>query len=163
MKVNKIIWIFEKERIPMKKQALLVGMVAGLLVWPGAAKAAYFPNFDTYQLSIQKTEDTLTLQRDVHSDYVQRDEIIRGQDLRWKVEEMMAKLREAMYSLKMRLVDLKNRAQEDTKLRMMNVQDMMQRNKDKQDFNEMIQQDRLRMAKDMNETLKQRIKDRTRR
>lgn len=147
----------------MKRNGLFLVALVGLLVLPPVAGAAYFENFDTYQLSIERTEDTLRMQRDVHWNYVQQDEIIRGQELRWKVAEVMAKIRDMMYSLKMRLAYQKDRAREDTKLRMMNVRDMMQRNKDKQDFNEMIQQDRLRMAKDMNETLKQRIKDNRRR
>ena len=90
-------------------------------------------------------------------------DVIRGQELRMRVQESMSRAKEAMESMRMRMQSMSNRSQEDVKTKMMNIRATIERNKIQQELNKTMQQDRMRRADEMTKSLMQKMKDQKKR
>jgi hypothetical protein len=114
------------------------------------------------QLTIQRTDNNLRIDRTLNSQGFYNDEFARGNDLSRAVKDMVQKLKDSVALLKGRQVN-QIRATEISRIAQSNAQDTMRRN----EVTQKIQQDSQRVLvqdlKTKNNDLTQRVKDLSRR
>lgn len=114
------------------------------------------------KLTIQQTDSSLTISRDLDLQQRQTDEITRGNDLTRAVSDFIRKTKELLAHLKSRQAD-QIRGTELNRITNDNTKDAIWRNRMVQQAQQRSQKDQMQTLKARNRDLNQRIRDLSRR
>ncbi len=113
-------------------------------------------------LVIERTKDSIRIQKDLAISRKKDNEIVRGQDIKQSVKDTMTRKKEAIRTMQSHMSNGAKQFNDIARTRMMMMKETMRQTAVQQDLNRRQQQDRLRQIKEQTTALKQRLKDNSR-